>query len=308
MTKAETKAAIAEFVTVRDLLRWALTQFNKTLLFYGHGTDNAWDEAVYLISSGLNLPPDMNANLLDAKLLEDERRHLIELIEKRATQRIPVAYLTKQAWFAGLPFYVDERVIIPRSPIAEIIEKGYSPWVNIAQVERALDLCTGSGCIAITSAVNFPNVQIDAIDISSEALEVAKINLERHQVAEQIRLIQSDLFERIPNQMYDLIVSNPPYVAEEEYLKLPNEFHYEPQLALEAKKKGLDIILRILQEAGKYLTPEGILIVEVGNSAQTLMEKFPEVPFVWLEFERGHSEVFLLTAEQLEIHQDILKR
>lgn len=289
------------------MLRWALTQFNQAGIFYGHGTDNAWDEALYLILSSLHLPPNVNPAVLDAKLLENERRVILDLIEKRVTDRLPAAYLTKEAWFASLPFYVDERVIIPRSPMAELIEKQFEPWVRPEQVERMLDLCTGSGCLAIAAAINFHNTQVDAIDISSKALEVAKINVERHQLQEQVRLIQSDLFEAIPGQVYDLIISNPPYVGTHEYMGLPREYHHEPRLALAAGEHGLDIVIKILSQANKHLSPNGALIVEVGNSEQALMERFPEVPFLWLEFERGGGGVFLLTAEQVEAYHHVFK-
>lgn len=299
-SKSDLKAVINEFSTLRDMLRWSLSQFYQANLYYGHGTDNAWDEALYLALSALHLPPDVNPAVLDARLLESERAAIVALVQKRTTERLPVAYLTQQAWFAGLPFYVDERVIIPRSPLAELIEKGFEPWVDAAAVTRVLDLCTGSGCIAIACAANLPHARVDAVELSSQALEVATINVERHHMQDQVRLIHSDLFAGVPGQIYDLIVSNPPYVGNRELSTLPLEYHHEPHMALAGGgPDGLEIVTRILQQAGQHLVPEGVLIVEVGNSQQALIERFPEVAFVWLEFERGEDGVFLLTAEQL---------
>lgn len=308
LNKKELEKIAKEFTTLRDLLRWALTQFYQANLHFGHGTDNAWDEALYLVLSALHLPPDTRPEILDAKLLLSERQTIFNLIEKRIHDRWPVAYLTNEAWFAGLPFYVDERVIIPRSPLAELIEKQFQPWVKPDRIERILDLCTGSGCLAIACAENFNNTQIDAVDISSQALEVAKINVERYQLQSQIRLIRSNLFAAIPGQIYDLIISNPPYVSISEYTSLPREYHHEPKTALTAGEQGLDIVIEILSNANKHLSPEGILIVEVGNSEQALMQRFPQVPFSWLEFERGGGGVFLLTAEQLMTYQEVFSK
>jgi ribosomal protein L3 glutamine methyltransferase len=231
-----------------------------------------------------------------------ERRYLCSLIVRRVKDRVPAAYLTREAWFAGLPFYVDERVIVPRSPIAELIESGFSPWLDNQDVAHILDLCTGSGCIAIACALAFPESQVDAVDISKEALEVAAINAKKHHVVAQTRLIEGDLWESITGK-YDLIVSNPPYVNEQEYADLPLEYKHEPQLALEARQEGLEIVERILKKAHEHLLPHGILVVEVGNSQEALQAKYPEVPFIWLEFERGGEGVFLLTADSLRTYQ-----
>ncbi len=291
--------AITELRTIRDMLRWAVSRFNAAQLFYGHGTDNAWDEAVALVLHTLHLPLDVDPKIIDARLTQSERCAIAELISRRILDRVPAAYLTHKAWFAGLAFYVDERVLIPRSPIAELIEQQFSPWIESQDVNNILDLCTGSGCIAIACANYFPDAQVDAIDISKDALAVAKTNCDQHQVTEQVNLIESNLFEKINNKKYDIIVSNPPYVAAAEMQALPKEYQHEPALGLAAGNDGLDIVKHILKQAKQHLTPHGILIVEVGNSEEALIKQFPDLPFTWLEFQRGDGGVFLLTAEQL---------
>lgn len=292
--------AVIELATLRDMLRLAVSHFYAANLFYGHGTENAWDEAVALVLHVLHLPPDINPQVLDARLTMSERRKVARLILRRIKERIPVAYLTHEAWFAGLRFYVDQRVLIPRSPIAELIEQNFSPWISQDKVGHILDLCTGSGCIAVACAMAFPEVQITAADISADALLVAQTNIERHQLGERIRLQQSDLFSELTDEKYDIIVSNPPYVSTEEMAQLPPEYQHEPALGLAAGKEGLDFAIRILQIASDYLNDEGILIVEVGNSEEALIKRFPEAPFTWLEFQRGGGGVFLLTAKQLK--------
>lgn len=286
--------------TLRDLLRYSLSQFYEANLHFGHGTDNAWDEALYLALSALNLPPDVDREVLDARLLESERKKIIKLIHERVERRVPAAYLTHQAWFCGLPFYVDERVIVPRSPIAELIENEFSPWMDNNPIERVLDLCTGSGCIGIASAVYMPETIVDATDVSKSALEVAQMNANRHQVENRVNLIQSDLFQKLSGKTYDVIVSNPPYVSAKEFANLPQEYFHEPEIALKAGQTGLEIVTKILKEAHKHLSPNGILVVEVGNSETALIDKYPDIPFTWLQFSRGGDGVFLLTAEQLE--------
>lgn len=292
-----------ELKTIRDFIRYATSQFNEAGLFYGHGTDNAWDEAVALVLHTLHLQHAINPMVLDAHLTQGEQKTIAELIAKRVRERIPVPYLTHEAWFSGLSFYVDERVLIPRSPIAELIENHFKPWVNLSNVHHILDLCTGSGCIAIACANAFPDSQVDASDISTEALAVAKINILRHEVEEQVHLHQADLFAGLPRKKYDIIVSNPPYVSAEEMTSLPPEYLHEPTLGLAAGTTGLDFSVRILREAGSFLQPRGILVVEVGNTEIALTNHFPRVPFTWLEFQRGGGGVFLLTAEQLKAHQ-----
>lgn len=297
-----------ELITIRDFIRYATSCFNEMGLYFGHGTDNAWDEAIALVLHTLHLPHDISPTILDSRLTEEERRKLFHLIAERAEKRIPVAYLTHQAWFAGLPFYVDERVLIPRSSISEIIKKGFQPWIDLYQIHDILDLCTGSGCIAIACAKFFADARIDASDISHDALSVAKINILRHEVENQVNTYESDLFNNLPKKQYDIIVTNPPYVSTEEMDLLPQEFQYEPALGLEAGTHGLDFVIRILREAGSYLKPHGILVVEVGNSEATLIEKYPTVPFTWIEFENSEGGVFVLTAEQLREHQAVFDK
>ena len=288
-----------ELKTIRDYIRLATSKFNAAGIYYGHGTDNAWDEAIALVLHTLHLPPDIDPAVLDARLLEEERKKLAELIDIRADKRIPVPYLTHEAYFSGLSYYVDDRVLIPRSPIAELIENQFAPWIEEEKVNHILDLCTGSGCIAIACAKAFPDAEVDASDISADALAVAKINVLRHGVEDQVKLIESDLFAALPKTKYDIIVSNPPYVSAEEMGELPQEYKHEPELALASGTLGLDAAIKILKIAREYLQPHGILVVEVGNSEHALAEQFPEIPFTWLEFQRGGGGVFLLTAEQL---------
>ncbi len=289
-----------ELTTIRDFIRYATSRFNEAALYFGHGTDNAWDEASSLVLHTLHLPHDINPTVLDAHLIKEEQATLLKLIEERVTKRIPVPYLTHEAWFAGLSFYVDERVLIPRSPIAELIEHQFEPWIAAEDVHTILDLCTGSGCIAIACAKAFPEAEIDASDISPEALAVAKINVLRQNVEDQVHLYESDLFTSLPLKKYDIIVSNPPYVDGADLVALPPEYLHEPRLGLEGGTEGIDFVVRILQQARQYLSPQGILVVEVGNSEVALAERFPHIPFTWLEFERGGGGVFLLTAEQVE--------
>lgn len=291
--------AISELRTLLDVLRWGMSQFNQANLHFGHGTDNAWDEALMLALSALHLDDTIKPKCLHARLTKTERQSIIDLYRQRIEKRIPAAYLTHHMRFAHLDFYVDERVLIPRSPIAELIENHFSPWIAEEQVRRVLDIGTGSGCIAIACSYAFPEAEIDAVDISEDALAVARINVDQLQGDDRIHLIHSDLFAALEGNKYDIIVSNPPYVSPEEMSTLPEEYYHEPEKALRVSDQGLVIVIKILKQAKEYLNEEGILIVEVGNSQDALCERFPEIPFTWLEFERGGEGVFLLTAEQL---------
>lgn len=293
--------------TIRDLIRWGMSRFNEAGLYFGHGTDNALDEAAWLILHTLHLPPVLPDRYLDSRVTPSERQAVLAILQRRIEERLPAPYLTHEAWFGGMPFYVDERVLIPRSPVIELIEAHFEPWIDPDKVWNILDLCTGSGCIAIACAAAFPDAQVDAADISPLALEVAQLNVARHQMQEQVRLVESDLFAALKGRSYDIIISNPPYVDRQDMENLPTEFRHEPALALEAGEDGLDLVFTILHEAMYHLEPHGILIVEVGNSREALEDLLPEVPFIWLEFERGGEGVFLLTAEQVREHHALFR-
>ncbi len=284
---------------MRDFIRWGASRFSEAGLFFGHGTDNALDESLTLVLHALHLDHDLPPAYLDSRLTPAERSEVLQLLRRRIEERLPAAYLTHTAYFAGLSFHVNEQVLVPRSPIAELIETGFAPWVDPNGVRQVLDLCTGSGCIAVAVACYLPEARVDAVDLSPEALEVARINVKRHELEERITLIQSDLFRAVEKRPYDIIVSNPPYVSVEELAGLPAEYHREPALGLEAGQDGLDIVARILQDASSYLAPDGIIVVEVGSSAEALEARYPQLPFLWLDFKRGGDGVFLLTAEQL---------
>ncbi|MCL7422332.1 MAG: 50S ribosomal protein L3 N(5)-glutamine methyltransferase [Methylobacter sp.] len=293
--------------TIRDYIRWGASRFTEAGVCFGHGTATALDEAAALVLYTVHQPYNLSDTYLEAALTLDERQQVIDMIDRRISERKPAAYLTHETIFAGLPFYVDERVLVPRSPIAELIEQRFAPWVEEDQVLRILDLCTGSACIAIACAYAFPDAYVDAVDLSAEALAVAEMNVAKHQIADAVALYRSDLFNELPKLQYDVIVSNPPYVSHAEWEQLPAEFRAEPDMGFKGGESGLDIVLRILAEAGQYLTEQGILVVEVGSSAETLQYTFPDVPFYWLDFERGGDGVFLLTAEQVnQYHEQFL--
>lgn len=284
----------AEFTTVEEALLWAEREFTQAELFYGHGTDNAWDEAAWLLMTSLGMK-----ELVNVPLDETQQEMLLTLFRRRINEKIPAAYLLNQAFFAGHEFYVDERVIIPRSPIAELILKKIQPWISAKKVNRILDLCCGSACIAIACAYEFPDAQVDAVDIDNDALAVAKINIEKHHLHERVNLIKSDLFAGLEGKQYDIIVTNPPYVDAEDMADMPEEFNKEPALALAAGEDGLACADIILAQAKQHLTDQGILILEVGNSAAALEAKYPKLPFIWLDFEQGGDGVALLYAKDL---------
>ena len=291
------------FQVILDFIRFGISQARAAQLFYGHGTDTAEDDIYALIWDSLQLPWDnQSQSFLSARLSDREKTMLTERLERRIVQRVPVPYVTNTAHFCELTFYVDERVLIPRSPIAELIRQQFSPWIAEENVTRILDLCTGSGCIAIACCEWFPDAQVDGSDISEDALVVANLNQTRHQLAEQLTLFQSDCFDKIPEERYDIIVSNPPYVPQSSMDLLPTEYRHEPSLALMAKHDGLAIVHTILQQAGRYLSDHGILVVEVGEAADALIAAYPDVPFVWLDFEQGGEGIFLLTAQMVREH------
>jgi len=296
---------LAALTTIRDYIRWGASRFTEAKICFGHGSVTALDEAAAMVLHTIHQPYNLAESYLESVLTLKERQAVVDIIDRRIKERKPAAYLTHEAIFAGLAFYVDERVLVPRSPIAELIEQRFAPWVDEEEVSRILDLCTGSGCIAIACAYAFPDALVDAVDLSTDALDVAEINIDKHQLSDSVALYQSDLFQELPDTKYDVIVSNPPYVCLEEWEQLPAEFRAEPDMGFKGGYSGLDIVLRILVDADNYLAEQGILIVEVGSSAETLQDTFPNVPFYWLNFERGGDGVFLLTAEQVSQYNEL---
>jgi len=291
--------AIEQLHTILDWVRFAASEFERNELYFGHGTDNPWDEAMLLVTASLHMPFDISKEQALCRLISDEKHILAQRIERRVNERIPVAYLINQAWFAGLPFYVDERVLVPRSPLAEVIHQYLPSWFEGRSVDRLLDLCCGSGCIGIAALQAFPDAQVDLADLSRDALDVAEINIDRHNLWHQVAAIESDLFEALAPG-YDLILANPPYVDAEDLADMPAEYHHEPEMGLGSGVDGLDITRRILTEAAKYLNDEGVLVVEVGNSWIHMEEAFPGIPFQWLTFEQGGDGVFVFKKEELQ--------
>ena len=294
-------------LTLRQMVEWGTDLFEDAGLFFGHGTDNALDEAAYLTAYALGLSPDYEDVDLDRPLNEEEKQGVFALYRQRIEERKPAAYLVHEAWFYGMPFYVDERVLVPRSPLAELIADGFQPWLGGHAVTRILDIGTGSGCIAIACAYAFPDAKVDAVDVSADALAVAELNRQCYQLGGRLELLQSDLFSALAERRYDIIVSNPPYVDAEDMANVPAEFRHEPELGLAAGKEGLDLVTPLLAQASDYLNPGGILVVEVGNSAAALEARFPEVPFTWIEFEHGGEGVFMLEAETLAAYRHHFK-
>jgi ribosomal protein L3 glutamine methyltransferase len=297
----------SELATIVDFIRFGASRFGAAGLTFGHSYDNALDEATHLVLHALHLPHDLAPAYGQARLTEAEKQAVLALIDRRIDEHKPVAYLTGEAWFAGLKFKSDTRALVPRSPIAEMIQGGFSPWLDERPVERALDLCTGSGCIGIAMAAHNPHWRVDLADISDEALSLARENVEFQDVGDRVRVLRSDLFAGLAGERYDLIVSNPPYVTEQEFAALPPEYGHEPALGLRAGADGLDFALRILAEAADHLSDDGVLIVEVGESERALVERLPQVPFNWIEFHVGQMGVFLLDRRDLIEHADAIR-
>ncbi|RMM61404.1 50S ribosomal protein L3 glutamine methyltransferase [Pseudomonas savastanoi pv. glycinea] len=292
--------------TVRDHIRWAVSRFHEEDVFFGHGTDNAWDEARQLVLGALHLPWEIADSYLDCRLEVDEISELQRLIKRRIDDRVPTPYLLGEAWFCGMSFIVDDRVLIPRSPIAELIEERFAPWLA-NEPALILDLCTGSGCIGIACAEVFPEAEVALADLSYDALEVANQNIERHGMEDRVYTVQGDGFDGLPGQRFDLIVSNPPYVDAEDFADMPDEYQHEPELALACGSDGLNLVRRMLAQAADHLNEKGLLIVEVGNSQVHVQALYPEVDFAWLDFQRGGHGVFMLTAEQCRNHQALFQ-
>jgi len=301
------KPAPGELNSLLDWVRWGASRFNEAGLFFGHGTDNALDDALALVLHAVHLRHDMPEAYLSARVTVEEGERILALLRERVERRVPSAYLTGEANFFGLTFYVDENVLIPRSPIAELIGEGFAPWLDPDHVVSILDMCTGSGCIGIACAHAFPDALVDLSDISPAALDIAQRNIERHGLENRVRALRADVYDGLDGERYDLIVSNPPYVSTAEMTRLPDEYRHEPELALEAGDDGMDVVVRILRGGPDYLRPSGIMVVEVGASAELLMARFPDVPFLWLDFAHGGDGVFLLTAEQLDEFRDVFE-
>jgi ribosomal protein L3 glutamine methyltransferase len=296
------RSDISGLHSIQDFIRWGASRFSEAQLYFGHGTDNALDEAAWLVLHALSLPPDLPEPYYRSRLTVNEKEAVTALLFARIETRKPAAYLTGEAWFCDLTFSINESVLVPRSPIAELIQNGFSPWLDGVEVRNVLDLCTGSGCIGIACAYAFPDARVGLTDISNAALEVARGNIKSHGLESRVTAMQSNVFEQIPTDTYDLIVANPPYVNAQEMEALPEEFQQEPPLGLAAGKDGLDVVRHILVDASHYLTHESLLIVEVGNSQAAVTATWPDVPFTWLDFERGGEGVFLITGGQLRNH------
>lgn len=292
--------------TITDFIRWGGSLFKSSNLYFGHGTDNAFDDARVLVFYALSLPNEIPDQYWQARLSSNERQAVTELFKQRIETRKPAAYLTGEAWFAGLRFIVNESTLIPRSPIAELILNGFDNWLEADSVGAVLDMCTGSGCIGIATLQACPNAQVDLVDLSVEALKVAQQNIDMYHLNDVVTAIHSDLFANLQGKKYNLIISNPPYVDQIEMDALPEEYQKEPRLGLESGKDGLDLTRRILAEAADYLSEEGVLIVEVGVSQHYLERAYPELPFYWFEFEHGGEGVFAIHKSELEVFQDIL--
>lgn len=292
------QTAVRDLTTIKDYIRWTFSRFQQTNLFYGHGTDNPWDEAVQLVMGALKLPLDFDRDMLDCALTYDEKKHILKLVQTRITKREPLPYLLGEAWFMGLPFKVTKDTLIPRSPIISLLESEFTPWLKNYPL-NILDMCTGSGCLGIAAALVFEDAEVDISDISEAALLVATENIERHQVEDRVRAIHSDIFKGLAGKQYDLIICNPPYVDAEDFESAPAEFHNEPELALTSGEDGLNFTHEFLAQVAHYLQDDGILVYEVGNTEVALQAAYPHIPFMWVELEQGGNGVFILTKEQL---------
>jgi ribosomal protein L3 glutamine methyltransferase len=288
-------------LSVRDLIRYAVSRFNEHKLFFGHGSDNAWDEAVYLVLHALHLPPDQLEPFMDARVLPSEREAALSLIDLRCEHRLPAPYLTHEAWLQGYTFHVDQRVIVPRSPIAELLMNQLSPWIaDPFEITGILDLCTGSGCLAIIAAHQFPEAFVDATDISKDALDVALINVEKHGMQDRLNLHHGSLYDPLPvSAQYDLIISNPPYVNSASMLKLPPEYRHEPSLALAGGDDGMDLVRTIIEQAPTHLRDNGLLLIEIGHERPYFEAAFPDLEPIWLDTAEATDQILLLTKEQL---------
>ena len=295
-----------ELSTIIDFIRYGASRFNAANLSFGHSYDNALDEATQLVLHALHLPHDLSPAYGQAKLVHEEKDRVLALFERRINERVPACYLTGEAWFAGLSFKTDHRALVPRSPIAELIETSFEPWAGGREIQRVLDMCTGSGCIAIATAHYHPDWQVDAADISEDALALAKENIERLET-KNVRLVHTDLFRGLKGEIYDLIVTNPPYVTHAETDALPKEYSYEPELGLRAGDDGLDLALEILRDAPEHLSENGFLICEVGESEHALVKLLPELPLAWVEFKVGQMGIFVVEREDLVTHHDAIK-
>lgn len=292
------QTAVRDLTTIKDYIRWTFSRFQQTNLFYGHGTDNPWDEAVQLVMGALKLPLDFDRDMLDCALTYDEKKHILKLVQTRITKREPLPYLLGEAWFMGLPFKVTKDTLIPRSPIISLLESEFAPWLKNYPL-NILDMCTGSGCLGIAAALVFEDAEVDISDISEAALLVATENIERHQVEDRVRAIHSDMFKGLAGKQYDLIICNPPYVDAKDFQSAPAEFHNEPELALTSGEDGLNFTHEFLAQVAHYLQDDGILVYEVGNTEVALQAAYPHIPFMWVELEQGGNGVFILTKEQL---------
>lgn len=285
--------------TINQLIIQGAQLFEEAQLYFGHGTDNAMDEAAYIVLSITKNLPVNDEQVFSYDVSGVEKQKILDIFERRIVEKIPAGYLVEEAWFAGLAFFVNKDVLIPRSPFAELIDEHFAPWVNVEKTQKILDLCTGSGCIGIACATYFPKAYVDLADISTAALRVARKNIQQHELEKRVEAIESDLFEALADKTYDLIVSNPPYVGREELSSLPDEFYQEPQLGLDGGVSGLDLVHKILAQAAEHLNDGGVLYLEVGNTDEALQQCYPEVPFLWQDFEYGGHGIFMLTKEQL---------